>query len=956
MIELKRAALAALVTVGLATSALAQTPTPTPQWPQAHSDLKADSSIRFGVLPNGMRYAIMKNATPPGQVSMRLRFDVGSLMERDDQQGLAHFLEHMAFNGSTNVPTRGDMVKDLERLGLAFGADTNAGTDFANTTYKFDLPKSDDQSVDTSLMLLREIAGNLSLDQTAMDQERGVILSEERLRDTPSFRIAKQQYAFTMDGQRPPQRWPIGLVPVIQGAKADLIADIYHHYYRPERATLVIVGDIEPDAIEAKIKTRFGDWQGKGPAGVDPDLGKVATRGADFKLAIEPGSPTSLELAWVSPPDLSPDSIAKEKRELVERLALEVVNRRLATLARETTPPFISAGAFHGDQLRAEQVTGVLVNAQPDRWKEALATAETEVRRAVQFGVRPDELQREIAENDAALKLAAASAGTRRTPAMADEIAGTLDEQDVETSPADDLALFEATAKDLTAAQVSDTLKGLFAGEGPLVFMSAPSEVDGGVTAVRTAFEAARATPVTAPDAPRQVDWPYASFGPSGRVADRKDVTDLDTVFVRFDNGVRLTVKSTKFREDQILVQVRFGDGLAGMAPDSQTITWAGSAFAEGGLRQISADDSERALAGMVYGVNFGAASDAFQLSGVTRQADLATQLQVLAAYVADPGWRPEAFQRMKTYGLTLEDQFEATDTGVLSRDLGGLLHAGDRRWTFPSRDEIGAETGDELKALVGPSLASAPLEVVVVGDITVDKAIAAVADTFGALPRRPEPAPIGAPAHGASFPGPIASPIIETHTGRADQGVALEAWPTTDYWTDPQGSRANAILVRVMQLRLIDTLRLKEGVTYSPGAGAVSSQVFPRYGYIDAYMEAPPPKLDGFFVDVAQIASDLRTTPPSADELERAKKPAIEALAKATATNEYWLEGLAGAAADPRRLDILRSAEAGLERVSADDVRKAAATWLRDDTAWKLEIKPKTAVASGGPAATAAR
>src|SRR4029077_13965518 len=132
----------ALIGFGLASPALALTP---PQaiaadWPQARSDLKADPAIRFGALPNGMRYAIMRNATPPGQVSMRLRFDVGSLMERDDQQGLAHFLEHMAFNGSTNVPTRGDMVKDLERLGLAFGADTNAQTGFDSTVYKFDLP------------------------------------------------------------------------------------------------------------------------------------------------------------------------------------------------------------------------------------------------------------------------------------------------------------------------------------------------------------------------------------------------------------------------------------------------------------------------------------------------------------------------------------------------------------------------------------------------------------------------------------------------------------------------------------------------------------------------------------------------------------------------------------------------------------------------------------------------
>jgi zinc protease len=958
MVELKRAALAALAAVGLATATHAQPAAQLPRWPQATSDLKADPAIRFGVLPNGMRYAIMKNATPPGQVSMRLRFDVGSLMERDEQQGLAHFLEHMAFNGSTNVPTRGDMVKDLERLGLAFGADTNAGTSFDNTTYKFDLPKSDDQTVDTSLMLLREIASNLTLDQGAMDQERGVILSEERLRDTPSYRVTTQRYAFMMPGQRPPQRFPIGLVPVIQGAKADLIADIYHRYYRPERATLVIVGDVDPDAIEAKIKTRFGDWQGRGPAGADPDLGKVAPRGADFKVAVEPGSPTTFEVAWVNPPDLSLDSVTKQKRQIVERLALAVLNRRLGTLAREASPPFISAGAFHGDQLRAEQVTGVLVYSQPDHWKDALATAETEVRRAAQFGVRPDELQREVAETDASLKLAAAGAQTRRTPAMADEIAGSLDEGEVETSPADDLALFEATTKDLSAAQVSETLKGLFAGQGPLVFMSAPTQVDGGVAAVRTAFEAARTTPVTAPQAPQQVDWPYTSFGPSGKVVDRKDVTDLDAVMVKFDNGVRLTVKPTKFRQDQILVRVRFGDGLGGMAPDHQTITWAGGAFAEGGLRQISAEDSERALTGIVYGVNFSADAGSFELSGVTRPDDVASQLQVLAAYVSDPGWRPEAFERLRNYGLTLEDQYDATDSGVLARDLSGLLHAGDRRWTFPTRTEIGAETPAELKAVLAPALSGAPLEVIVVGDITVDKAIAAVADTFGALPKRPDPAPIAPPAHGARFPAPTATPVVETHTGRADQGVALVAWPTTDFWADPQGARVNNVLGRVLELRLTDVLRLKEGVTYSPNAGAISSSVFPHYGYVDAEMEAPPPKLDGFFVDVSQIAADLRTKPVTTDELERAKKPAIEALEKAAATNEYWLDGLAGAQADPRRLDALRSAEPSLERVSADDVQKAAATWLRDDTAWKLEIKPKTAVASAAspPAATAAR
>jgi zinc protease len=950
MIKLTRLAVAACAAFLLASSAaVAQPPGSATlsglspgEWPQARSDLKADPAIRFGALPNGMRYAIMRNATPPGQVSMRLRFDVGSLMERDDQQGLAHFLEHMAFNGSTNVPTRGEMAKDLERLGLAFGADTNAQTGFEATVYKFDLPKADDQTVDTSLTLLREIAGNLILGRDAMDAERGVVLSEERQRDTPAYHITRSRIDFLMQGQRPPQRFPIGLVPVIQHADRDQVADIYQRYYRPERATLVVVGDIDPDAMEAKIKARFGDWRGQDLAGVDPDLGQVKPRTADARLVVEAGAPTTVQLAWVSPPDLAPDTIEKRRREIIERLGMAVLNRRFATLERGDTAPFISAGAFRGDQLRAEEVTAALAYCQPGHWKEALAAVETEIRRAVEFGVRPDELAREITEGEAERKLAAAGASTRRTPALAEDIQSALDEATVTTSPADDLALYESVTKDLKPEAVSAVLKTAFAGGGPLIFVSSPDPVDGGEGAIKAAFQQDRTLPLSAPEAPRQVDWPYIGFGVPGKVAAREDVADLDTVFVRFENGVRLTVKPTKFRDDQVLVKVRFGEGLEGLAPDKQASTWAGGAFIEGGLRQIDADDTERALASTVYGANFGAEADAFDLSGVTRTSDLTTQLQVLAAYVTDPGWRPAAFERVKRLGATLEDQYDATDGGVLSRDLAGLLHAGDRRWTFPSRAEIGAASPDEFKAAIGPALASGPVEVLIVGDITVDKAIDAAAETFGALPDRPDRGQAVAPASDPRFPAPTPTPIVETHTGRADQGIAVIAWPTDDFFDDPAGARADSVLGRVLQLRLTDQLRLKEGVTYSPLAGSVSSTVFPHYGYISAQMEAPPAKLDGFFADVAKIAADLQASPISDDELTRAKAPAIEALEKARATNEYWLGELSGAQNDRRRLALLRSAEAGLQRVTAADVQKAAQTYLRDAAAWKLEVKPR--------------
>src|SRR5690606_30494030 len=178
-------------------------------WNFAASDIAVDPNIVFGVLPNGMKYALLRNTTPKDSVVMRLRFDVGSFAEADDQRGLAHFLEHMAFNGSTHVP-EGEMVKLLERKGLAFGADTNASTGFDETIYKLDLPHATDDLIDTGLMLMRETASELTIAPEAVDRERGVILSERRARDTYQLRSLVDQFAFAMPAMTVAQRIPIG--------------------------------------------------------------------------------------------------------------------------------------------------------------------------------------------------------------------------------------------------------------------------------------------------------------------------------------------------------------------------------------------------------------------------------------------------------------------------------------------------------------------------------------------------------------------------------------------------------------------------------------------------------------------------------------------------------------------------------------------------------------------------
>ena len=911
-----------------------------PGWPQAASDVPADPNVRFGVLRNGMRYAIMRNATPTGQASLRMRYDAGSLMETDAQQGIAHFLEHMNFKGSRRVP-EDEMVKILERHGLAFGADTNAQTSWTETTYQLDLPRADQDTIDTSLMLLREGASELLISDGAVGRERGVILSEERTRDTPGLRVVKQQLAFSLKGQLAARRLPIGKIEEIKGADHALIAGFYRHYYRPERAVLVAVGDFDVAAMEARIRATFGDWADRGPPGPEPKLGVVARRGAETRLVIEPGSSLQIQLQWLKPADTSKDSVAVRRRKLIEQLGLAVFNRRLERLARTSAPPFIAAQASKEDSFHSAEATTLFVAAQPDQWRTALAAADHEQRRLVQYGVRQDELDREVMESRVQFQQAVAGAATRRTPQLADAIVGTLDDKDVFTRPSEDLALFEGAVKGLTAERVSAALHEVFSGQGPLVFMASPQPIDGGEPTLAKAYADARADAVQPAAVDKLRTWPYADFGLPGKVVDRRAVDDLGATLIRFDNGVRLTVKPTKFRDNQVMVRVRLGHGQLDLPKDRITTAWAArGAFIEGGLKQLSAEEMEKVLASNIVSVDYSTGEDAFTLQGTTRPEDLAVQMQLLAAFAKEPGFRPDPFVRMKTYVATLYDQMAATPSGVMSRELGKLMHAGDLRFAFPSPSDASSSTPDDFKALLAPRLAEGPIEIVIAGDTTVDQAIALTAATFGAMPARQDQPP-STDQRVVALPAPSAQPIVLTHKGRADQAVAYAAWPTDDFFTDTQRARTLRVLAQVIERRLLDDLRISAGDTYSPQAGSTASLVFAHYGYISALVEIPPSKTDEFFRDLAKISAALRVTEVSADELVRAKKPIVEGLLKSRQPNEYWIEQLSGAQADPRRVDAIRSVLPSLDRTTAADLKAAAQLYLRDDKLWKLQIVP---------------
>jgi zinc protease len=942
-----RLTLTASAALSLALPALAQTPPTAPPlaqrdkvWAQSYSDLPADPAITFGVLPNGLRYAIQHNETPKGQVSLRLRIGSGSLQERDDQQGLAHVLEHMAFKGTPHAPGPDETVKILQRLGLAFGADTNASTGMTETVYQFDLPNNDAKTVGEGLLLLREIGGDLLLKPEALEPERGVVLSEERLRDTPNYEVYKARNAFELRGQLAADRMPIGKVKVIQTAPVSLIQDFYRANYRPDRAVLVVTGDIDPAAMEQEIKARFSDWKPVGPETPEPDLGQPAARGPSTQLVVRTGASPGIAIDWVSAFDTMPDSVARERRDVIRNLALAALNRRYARIAHAPNPPFLGASAGMGELDRSAHLAQLSVSFQPKAWRPALEAAVQVQRQALQYGFSQAEVDREITEQEVALRNAVAGASTRRTPNLANELVRSVDEREVETAPTEDLALFQDFTKGLTAAEVNAALHDVFQGAGPLVSMSTPEAPDGGEGGLAAAFREAEARPVQPPAVEEAKRWTHTDFGPAGKVVERREVADLGVTFVRFANGVRLTVKPTTFAKDQVQVEANFGQGLLSAPKDRLSATWAGGAFLNGGLSDLTVEDLKQVLAGRTYSVGFGIGDDAFTLSGTTRPKDLDLQLQVLAAYMTRPAWRPEAFERTRELvGVGLR-QLPSTPEGVETLNLGVLEHSGDQRWAYPTPAELPQITLDQFRGWLQPALDHGEIEVEIVGDVTVDQAIAQTAATFGALPAR-APQSVAAGQDQVRFPAPVPTPVVRRHHGRPDQAQAYVAWPATDLLSDTQRARRINMAGEVLSLRLLDKIRVAEGATYSPSAGASESDTFPGYGVIYASVEIPPAKVPGFYTDVDQIVADLRAKGITADELTRATRPRIEAIEKSQQSNGYWLATLHLAQTDPRRLELIRSSIPGYQKMTVDDVNAALRDYLAEDKAWRFEVEP---------------
>ena len=912
------------------------------------SDLTMDEDITYGVLPNGLRYAVMSNDTPSRTATLLMRVDAGSFDEDESTRGLAHFLEHMAFNGSKSVP-EGEMTKRLERFGLAFGPDTNASTSFDRTIYSLELPEVSDELLDEALFLFRETAEMLTLDPDAIDRERGVIQGERRSRNSPGARASIAGLAFRAGGTNLADRLPIGTEETIDSITPEQFRAFYQAQYRPEDTFIVLVGDRPAEQLATMIADKFTDWTPVGDSVPDAGAEPFEVTAPRYGAFFDPEVTTQISLMTASParPDeQTRDTKANRAARLPLSIGTSILNRRLARLVRNGDAEFTGAGAGTSDFYDAAYMSSLSVTAETEKLAPAFQQAERELRRAVDHGFTQSELNEQLANMRKSMEVAVQTSPTRRTSGLARRILSSFANETVMTSAQSSLDRFDAIADTITLERVNADFAAAWdrLESAPQIFLQSDKTVEDPESYLAELLAESRSVSLDPPEERDAGTFAYSDIGTPGEVVNRGSVDDFKLTTVAFDNGVRLTMKKTPYETDVIRIRARTGRGSSEFPQDDPAFSWKLNAVIGGsGLGKHTSDDLQTLNAGRAVGVGRSFGFHSMNLSGATVPSDLDRQLELMVANLTDPAFRKEVGEAYQGRLRSVWETIDSTPSGAAGVEIGSILSSNHWSAAYPSLSNAVDIDYDRLESWYRDNIRNSAIEIAIVGDIDEDEVIAAVARTFGALPKRDfdfaEPNP--AALQGYDFPAGRKRPIEITHSGDAETAQLRIYWPLPNH-AQTQTDRELNVLVDVFQLDLTELLREQEGATYSPSVFKANPEDFPDWGYIGVNVEAKPEELDRLGALVEKAAADLISGGIEADEFDRAIKPTLEGLETSLENNGYWLGLASEVQSDPSSLDDYRTRDAAYQNMTKEQVLAQAKRVFDPQRAIRIHVVPE--------------
>jgi len=875
-----------------------------------NAPLPLDKAIRTGTLPNGLTFYIRKNTEPEDRAMMRLAVKAGSIDEADDQRGLAHVVEHMAFNGSTHFPP-GELVKYLESIGAQFGPHVNAYTSFDETVYMLDVPTNKAGAMTRAFEAMSDFAGGVTLDSAEIDKERGVVLEEWRGRLGANERMLQPQMRALFGGSKYTDRNPIGTPENLKSFPHQRLRDFYRDFYRPDRMAFIVVGDIDPVEVEAQIRANFGTLKAastgaRQPAPIPPHQD---TRYAIVMDREAQGSSISL---YYKRPKRDLATVGDYRRILVQGLMYQMLNARFSEISRQPNAPFLAASA--GEETLGRTVDSFAVSArvQDGATSRGLNALAQELARVRQHGFGEAELGRAKASMLARYERAYNERDKSESPGLADELVRHF--LIAEGAPGIELEvdLVKRFLPAITAAETAVAAREFITDENRVVISTAPEKA--GLTPVsETALSDALRTGLAASVEP----WKDAIAGREllakaptpGSVTSRREIPEIGVTVLTLSNGVEVWLKPTTFRNDQISFTSYSRGGRSLAAPEDYfNASLASSLVGLAGVGGFTPVDMGKLLAGKLANVSPSVGTYTHGMGGSTTPRDLETALQLLYLQFTAPNRDPAAFALMKQrLEASLANQAQSPGA-VFSERVGCINTVNHFTCRSLKLEDIPKLDPDRMMAFYQQLYANAAdFTFFMVGSFKVDEVVPLLTKYVASLPSK------GSSSARLNdlklqFPEKVLREVV--YKGQEPRSQTVMSFFADTKLEEFETHRLQAATT-VVENRLRDILREQLGGTYSVGVGYSNTSPVPGYGSTSVQFGSSPENVEKLQAAVMAELAKLRKEGPTAADVQAVKEAEKNSIQEGMRDNGYWqgsLQAMHILGRDP--LGILRRIE----------------------------------------------
>jgi zinc protease len=862
--------------------------------PAAGDSLRWDPALRRGVLPNGLRWIVKHNARPEARVSLRLVVPVGSTAEVDDQQGLAHFVEHMNFNGSAHFRDADDLVGYLRSIGLRFGADANAYTSFDETIYKLDVPSDRDSTLRTGLDALSDFAGRAIMADTEVERERGVVMEEWRLGRGAQERIERREFPVLFHDSRYASRLPIGKPEIIQGAPPQRVRDFYHDWYRPEWMTVVAVGDVDPAKMEGLIREHFGDLPKRTDARALPRF-NVPGHDSTFVSIVTDKEATGSTVSIACTHPARPEwTVADARRDLAASLFSAMLGDRFQEIAHRAGAPFLSAYAGGFQFTRGTRLFYVTATVKDGGIAKGLESLLEETARVRAHGFLPSELERARRERRAELEKQYAERDKTESPGLASELVQDVLDGEPSIGIESSVRIEQALLPQVTLAEINALADTLISTRNRAVLASGPEKP--GVTMPDEAEVRASLARAAAAKPGAWVDRVAGStlmtkLPAPGHVRAARTIPELGVTVVTFANGVEAWLKPTDFKADEIQFSAYARGGLTLADSAGLVAAWMSpNVVNDNGVGGFRNTELQKLLAGRIVSLTPSVGPYTHGVRGSARPEDLETALQLLHLGFTHPTEDPEGYanlqQNIRTY---LENRANSPDQ--VFADSALAVNTG--RFDLTRLPSAGQVSGVTLAQALGfhrrAYANAADFTFFFAGNFHVDSITPLLARYLGSLPSAGRRTSDWV-AKGPRFPDGITNVVVK-------KGVEPKGSVRITFFThlpiEELDQHRAGTAASILTDHLRSSLRELLGGTYSPSARFANQAPVPGYSTMTLSFGCDPQRADTLITTALAEVRKLVEQGPSAADVTKEQEVQRRELETGLKQNGYWVGSL---------------------------------------------------------------